>query len=161
MNSNELTHKISFNQSLICLIGVCVFVLMGSYGMEFIFGLKPCRLCYFQRIPYFLIIIISAVSIFLDTKTLSAWILTSILLISFILASYHLAIQLGVVADPCAIKSPSSLEDYKRNIFETPIPCSKVSWSIFGIPLSAFNAIISLVCLCFIILFPIKKSNFS
>ncbi|MEK6734113.1 MAG: disulfide bond formation protein B [Pseudomonadota bacterium] len=75
------------------LVGFMSFLaLCGAYFSEILWQLEPCILCIYQRIPYFLIIIISALKFPRSRKYLS-FLIIIFLFIEIGLAFYHLGIE--------------------------------------------------------------------
>ena len=62
----------------------------------------------------------------------------------FCIAMYHIAVQTGLVVDPCTIpQNIKTLEKY-RALLSSPPPCSKVTLSFFGVPMPWLNATVGL-----------------
>ncbi len=129
-----------FNRLFFFLFGCCVVSLIIALVAQHLMGLSPCRLCKLQRIPYVLESIVALYGIFSKHKK-NAWIISiSILLAGFFLASYHCGIQFRLFPDPCP--SPATIQSKEAffSLLTTSPPCSKVTWSIFGLPIAAYNA---------------------
>tara|TARA_Y100000588_G_C14030830_1_gene828561 strand:+ start:244 stop:537 length:294 start_codon:yes stop_codon:yes gene_type:complete len=71
------------------------------------------------------------------------------LLISAIVSGYHFLVQMGLIADKC-IASINQFESPKEflNYIQNHTSCSKISWSILGLPVSGLNFLLSLIFLC-------------
>ena len=118
-----------------------------SFGIELIAEVKPCHLCLWQRASYFVLFILVSIGIFIQNKKIVLSLVLATFLVSFLIASYHLAIQYGILNDTCKIKELANINDFEKMLFEPVIPCAKVGWAIGGIPMSAINAVTSLICL--------------
>ncbi|HAM48036.1 MAG TPA: disulfide bond formation protein B, partial [Alphaproteobacteria bacterium] len=69
-------------------------VLLGAYGFEYIGGLRPCTLCYYQRLPYALAIILGFAAFLrpaLNRPGLAALTLTFV--VSAGLGAYHAGVE--------------------------------------------------------------------
>ena len=109
--------------------------------MQFFSNIKACFFCNLQRVVYILISIISLFGIvFSSFRKHAFWLIVLILSIGIIISAYHSLIQYGFLKDPCKIAPQiSNLNSFETLIFNSPIPCSKISWSLFGISISLYN----------------------
>ncbi|MSP42593.1 MAG: disulfide bond formation protein B [Alphaproteobacteria bacterium] len=131
------------------LLTASIAVLLGAYGFEYIGGLAPCRLCNYQRVAYFLAILISAVA-WLRPGT-AHW-MTAILVADFLtgagLGIYHAGVEWRWWAGLASCSAPGgyggTAEQLLAQILAAPVVlCDKVAWSLFGISLAGYNALIS------------------
>lgn len=142
------------------LIFILFFILAGlifAYVVQYQLGHQPCKLCLYQRIPYFLsIFLIIEILFYKKYIKTSLLILSLIFFISFVLAFYHFGIEQGFFSETSICESASLretlskeqlLEQLKKNI----VSCKDVSFKIFGLSLATINAIVSLF-LSFIII---------
>ena len=146
MNSRNIAYNVQANRIFLITLVISVVALLISFSVD-LSGMHSCRLCKLQRIPYFLIILSSLYGIFCDSKAICFYFLAAISAINIIMACYHLGIQQGLFIDPCLINHPTNKEALKQMLFEHSIPCSKVTLSIAGLPMSAWNCAASMVCL--------------
>ena len=136
------------------LINILIFVslvLISAYVIEYILGYQPCRLCLYERIPYFLAVFLIIKIFFIkiyERETLL--ILSLVFIISTCLAFYHFGIEQGFFKESLActtgnlsenITKEELLEQLSQNI----ISCKDVSFRIFGLSLAAINTIFSLI----------------
>lgn len=105
-----------------------------------LWGYEPCKLCKLQRISHLTIAVFAMAGVFFQAKKTVTYFLVALSVTGFLIASYHLASQLGLVVDPCIISSPNNIEDLKHMLFSNSVPCSNIQMSIIGIPLSGWNA---------------------
>ena len=71
-------------------------ILIFAYLIEYRLGYEACKLCIYQRVPYFLsILLIIEILFFEKYEKITLLILSSIFLISLILAFYHFGIERG------------------------------------------------------------------
>ena len=140
LQGSPRSHAESMQRILIFVLAIAVFVLCLSYSAEYLFHQVPCKLCKIQRIPYFLLIAGSFLGLYAHKKRLLLRILQAILVMGCLVASFHSAVTLGLVDDPC-IANPKldDIESFKAALMQSP-PCSTSVWKLFGIPLPVFNA---------------------
>ncbi len=146
-----MTNKIN-KKFLIYLLAFIFLILVSAFAVEYILGHKPCKLCLYQRIPYFIAILLIA-KIFLTNnyEKVTLLILSIVFISSSILAFYHFGIEQGFFKESftCTAKNLSEtlskkeiLEQLKQNI----ISCKDVSFKIAGLSLATINTIFS-ICL--------------
>lgn len=141
---------VTLNRLLLICSAFAILALFFSFFHEYILGIRPCNLCKLQRAPIVAILALSIFGFITRFKDISLNLVQLSFLVAFLLASYHLLVQLGLIADPCIVpKNIKSIDDF-RKMLDAPIPCSKVSWSLFGIPISAYSATFSLSFLIFL-----------
>lgn len=137
---------------------ICAGVLIAAYIMENYFDIHPCQMCLYERDVFLTAGGLSLLSFFIVPMRFKPY---AILFIGFIflfgagLASYHVAIQQQWVELPsfCAANDFSafeSIESLKEQLLKTPfVRCDQVTWSLFGLSLAAYNALISLILALF------------
>ena len=135
------------------LFGVLLFVfsvLASAYTIEYILNHQPCRLCLYERIPYFLSIFLIAKLFFTKGyEKATLLILTLVFIFSAILAFYHFGIEQDFFSESlsCAANNSSeglSKEQILEQLGEGTISCKDVSFAIFGLSLAAINIIFSI-----------------
>jgi disulfide bond formation protein DsbB len=128
---------------------VSIAVLLGAYGFEYIGGLAPCRLCIYQRVPYFLAIFLCAIAWWRPATT--RWI-SALLVADFLsgagLGIYHAGVEWHWWAGPATCSATGgyagTAEQLMAQLLAAPVVlCDKVAWSLFGISLAGYNALIS------------------
>lgn len=127
-------------------------VLLGAYGFEVIGGLAPCQLCYYQRIPYAAAIILCVAALLVPgmARAIFAGLMINYV-ISAGLGGYHAGVEWHWWAGPATCSagggSAGSVEDLMAQILAAPVVrCDEIPWSLFGISLAGYNALIS-ICL--------------
>ena len=126
-------------------------ILVSAFLIEYKLGHQPCKLCIYQRIPYFLAILL-IVKIFFIKKyeKITLLILFFIFIGSTALAFYHFGIEQGFFKESlaCATTDLSenlTKEELLKRLSENIISCKDVSFKILGFSLAAINTIFSIV----------------
>ena len=130
---------------------ISFIALVSAYFIEYILGHQPCNLCLYERIPYFLAILI--VSINYKYNKLEKYIILSlaiIFLIATILSLYHLGIEQGFIQESllCDLEKGANIVDKDeilKQLQQKSISCKDVTFKIFGLSLTNYNIIISLL----------------
>ncbi len=139
-------------KSVLSLIMLFSFFAIGSaYFIEHVLGHKPCNLCFIERIPYLLSIIIIILTLVLKKfeKTVLA-LLSMIFMFGTIVSFYHFGIEQGFFSESlvCSLeKNISNLSKMEilEQLKQTTVSCKDVTFRIFGLSLASINTIISLI----------------
>ena len=130
---------------------VSTVALLSAFFIEYILGHQPCNLCIFERIPYLLAIIIILFNLkFNQFEKFFILLLVIVFLFGTILSLYHLGIEQGFIQESlvCDLKSGSNLlskEEILKQLQEKNISCKDVTFKIFGLSLTSYNILISLL----------------
>ena len=145
-----MTSKIPNRILLIFILLFTSLVLISAFIIEHVLNHEPCNLCVYQRIPYFLsIILIIQILIFKKYEKIALLILSLIFVGSAMLAFYHVGIEQGFFDESvvCVTKSLSetlSKEQLLDQLKQNTISCKNISFEIFGLSLAAINTVFSL-----------------
>ena len=139
-------------RSLIIAIFLISFIaLVSAYFIEYIIGHQPCNLCLYERIPYYLAILIVLLNYkYNKLEKYFIVLLTIIFFIATILSLYHLGIEQGFIQESmlCDIKKGASIidkDEILKQLQRKSISCKDVTFKIFGLSLTSYNMIISLL----------------
>ena len=130
---------------------ISLVALISAYFIEFILGHQPCNLCVYERIPYFLAILIVLINY--KYNKLEKYLILSlaiIFLIATILSLYHLGIEQGFIQESllCDLEKGANIVDKDeilKQLQQKSISCKDVTFKIFGLSLTNYNIIISLL----------------
>ena len=139
------------NIFLIVIFVVISLTITSALIIQYWLGHEPCKLCLYQRIPYFLaILLIIKIFFFKKYEKITLLILTLIFVSSTALAFYHFGIEQGFFSESLACTAPDlsktlSKEQLLEQLKQNNISCKDVSFRILGLSLAAINTIFSLV----------------
>ena len=142
-NSKNLLIKFIFLISAIALV--------SAFFIEYKLGHQPCNLCILGRIPYLIAIILILLNYkFNHLEKLFLILLTTVFFFATILSLYHLGIEQGFIQESmvCDLKNGSNLlskEDILKQLQEKSVSCKDVTFKIFGLSLTTYNILISLL----------------
>ena len=142
-NNKNLLIKLIFLISIIALV--------SAFFIEYVLGHQPCNLCILERIPYLLAIIIILLNFkFSHYEKFFILLLSIIFLAGAIISLYHLGIEQGFIQESlvCDLKSGSNLlskEEILKQLQEKNVSCKDVTFKIFGLSLTSYNILISLL----------------
>jgi len=153
-----LNSKIIFN-----LIFILSFLSISfALFLEFFLGFMPCTLCIYQRIPYYLLIVIGFINIFSKKYFAYLYLLAiTLIFIELILSGYHSLVTFEIVNySGCeGAVLPSDITKLKEALLNDNlvVDCSNANLKYFGIPLSVYNFLFSSIFLILIIINANKK----
>jgi disulfide bond formation protein DsbB len=122
-------------------------LLGGALLSQYVGKLYPCEMCWWQRYPHALAIL-AAVAACLSpisaprTRAL-VWLAAALMAVSGAIGAFHAGVEYGwwEGLTTCTTTGATSLDD----IMAVPlVRCDQVQWSLGGISLAGFNALISL-----------------
>ena len=136
------------------LFSILVFislVLVSAFTIERQLGHVPCKLCLYERIPYFLAMLLIIKIIFIKKyEKVTLLILSLVFMSSAVLAFYHFGIEQDFFSESLActtsdLSKTLSKEELLEQLKQNSISCKDVSLKILGLSLAAINTIFSLV----------------
>lgn len=136
--------------------GALVFALV----MQYLFGLQPCELCIWQRIPYAvaaLLGLIGLVSAYNPERMKFTAFVAFLAGISFVAgmaaALYHSGVEQHwwrSFLEGCKVALPDDPADFLKFIQNSQaVPCDEIPWQFLGLSMAAWNALISPVLAVF------------
>ena len=128
-----------------------IIALVSAFFIEYILGHQPCNLCILERFPYLIAIIIILLNYkFSQFERFFILLLTIIFSIGTILSLYHLGIEQGFIQESlvCDLENGSNLlskEEILKQLHQKNVSCKDVTFKIFGLSLTSYNILISLL----------------
>ncbi|MEQ8196039.1 MAG: disulfide bond formation protein B [Rhodospirillales bacterium] len=136
---------------LLAILGASVGALATAYIAEFFFGLEPCPLCIYQRIPFALAGVLALLALAgplsgrLERAVIT--ICGLVFLIGGTIAVYHVGVEQHWWASAtCGSASPAELtfEQMQKALTSgEPKACDTVDWQLFGISMAGYNIVYS------------------
>jgi disulfide bond formation protein DsbB len=130
---------------------VSIIALTSAFFIEYVLGHQPCNLCILERIPYLLAVIVVLLNYrFVKFKKFFILLLIIIFLAGTTLSLYHLSIEQGFIQESlvCDLKNGSNLfskEEILKQLQEKKVSCKDVTFKIFGLSLTSYNILLSLL----------------
>ena len=127
-----------------------LFILVSAFIIEYGLGHKPCKLCIYERVPYFLsILLIGKLFFTRGYEKIILLILFLVFVVSAILAFYHFGIEQGFFKESLSCVAVNfsenlSKEELLNQLEQNSISCKDVSFKILGFSLAAINTIFSI-----------------
>ena len=130
---------------------VSFVALLSAFFIEYILGHQPCNLCILERIPYVIAIVIILLNYkFSQFEKIFLVLLVIVFLTATILSVYHFGIEQGFIEESlvCDLKYGSevtSKEEILKQLQEQKVSCKDVTFKIFGLSLTTYNIVISIL----------------
>ena len=123
---------------------VPIALLGGALGSQYVGRLHPCEMCYWQRWPHGAAILLAAAAFVIPAKSRTLTTLAALAIaISGAIGVYHAGVEIGwwEGVTTCTAGGALSLDQ----LMKVPlVRCDQIQWSLFGISMAGWNAIISL-----------------
>lgn len=119
-----------------------------AYVSEYGFGLKPCELCIFQRVPYALILLLGLLGFWKRQWVRGLCVVAGLLfLVDGGIAAYHTGVEKHWFPGPTACTDAGgqehmTLEEILAKLKAAPIvACDQPQWEFHGITMAGLNAV--------------------
>jgi len=137
----------SKNTFLFLILLLLISSILGAYFIEYGLGYKPCKLCLYQRIPYFLSIILILNILFIKKFSRTTLLILCLVFIgSTILGFYHFGIEQGFFKESFLCKDSLenlSKDELLKELQKINVNCKEVNFRIFGLSIATINTIFS------------------
>ena len=129
-----------------------VALLSGALGSQYLGGLHPCEMCYWQRWPHGAAIVFALLAFTATAEEQRSRILTLLaalaIAISGAIGVYHAGVEAGIFQGftTCtALATSGSATDLLNQITHAPlVRCDQVQFRFLGVSMAGWNAILSI-----------------
>ncbi len=140
----------SFQLGRALALAVPTALMAGALGSQYLGGLYPCEMCQWQRWPHYTAIGLAALAFIVPGAAQRALVLLAALAIAVSggIGAFHAGVEYGwwEGITQCATTAVSTGGDFMKDIMKAPlVRCDVAPWTLFGISLAGYNAIISLI----------------
>ena len=126
-------------------------LLAAAFGSEYLGGLYPCEMCWWQRWAHVAALPFAALAFTAPAGTDRARLLTLLaaaaIAVSGAIGVYHAGVEAKLFEGftTCTAAAGGSAADVFKQITSAPlVRCDQVQWSFLGISMAGWNAILSL-----------------
>lgn len=130
---------------------IAAATIAGALASQHLFGLVPCKLCLWQRWPYYAGVPLAALTAAAPggARRLGLALLALVFLGSAVLAAYHAGAEWALWAGPSdcggGTAPATSVEDLLKGLETTRVvSCTEAAWRFLGLSLAGWNALVSL-----------------
>jgi disulfide bond formation protein DsbB len=137
-------------------------LLAGAFGSQYWGGLYPCEMCWWQRYAHIAALPFAALALMAGPDRGRALVLAALAIaVSGAIGFYHAGVELGYFEGFTQCTSTGaggSAEDLLKAVFAAPmIRCDEIQWSVLGISMAGWNAILSLSAALLILWLTLSK----
>ena len=141
-----------------------ILAICFAFFLQYFLGHQPCKLCIYQRIPYYIVLLVSVLYlIFKKYFKIYYSLLIFLLLSEFFISNYHTLSTFGILNySGCESATlPKDITKLKDALMSDSlvVNCSNANLKFFGVPLSVYNSLFSFVFLLLITINEFKKKN--
>lgn len=138
----------SMPRSAALILSAAALALIVAFTMQYSFGVEPCVLCLWQRVPYACVVLLSLVALLWRPHGHHTQIIlmmcTAALIVETGLAIFHTGVELHwwLGTTGCAIQplNGSSVEDLRTQLLHTVVArCDQISWTFLGFSMANWN----------------------
>ena len=146
--------KTSRTQAIFALLFINISILLSAYYIQYILKVPPCPMCQYQRIPYYLAIVVLG-GFFFNIMNFKKLILVLIFLsfINIAISFYHIGIEQGFFNELTSCKdnlgANNTQELLKKLSNKGIVSCKEVSFRIFGFSLATLNFLVNITLILF------------
>jgi disulfide bond formation protein DsbB len=138
---------------LLAIVLASLAVLTAAFTAQYLFGIEPCVLCLYQRVPYGATAVLAVGGVSFAGEGRMAGMIVGLCGVVFLtgagLAFYHVGVEQhwwGSIA-ACGGGAPGDMtvEQLRAGLAaQPPKPCDQVDWTLFGVSLAGYNVLSSL-----------------
>ncbi len=148
-NGKNKNEKVSIKNYLYILFIISFLVLISAYVIELFFKHPPCKLCKYQRIPYFLLLILIPVGIYKSSKSIVFYSSIFLLFCITLISGFHSLVERKLISFDTGCSSTNNsfenIEELRNFLEKVPIvKCDEILFSVFGLSLANLNLMISI-----------------
>jgi disulfide bond formation protein DsbB len=124
-------------------------LLAGAFGSEYLGGLYPCQMCWWQRWAHIAALAFALLSFapLADKGRSLVWLAALAILTSGAIGAYHAGVEVKIFqgfTECTAQGSGGSAKELLERILDAPmVRCDQVQFSFLGISMAGWNAILS------------------
>lgn len=142
-----------------------IAALLAVYIAQYVFNIAPCKLCLYERIPYWLIILFTVFGINIAKfYNITIKLCKYIIIAGIVLAAYHVGVEQNIFPEPksCSAATMQNINNIEElTIYFTtnkPVSCSVKAYSLFNISFAGWNLIL-LILLLIILIKGVQKNE--
>jgi disulfide bond formation protein DsbB len=153
-------------EKLSLLIGLfCVAMIAGVYFFEYVIGVLPCEMCYWQRWPHMagIVTALGAAGLYygriIDRGTVAVlvWLTLAILLVSVAVGVWQAGVEWRWWPGPDTCSGPRFELTASMNLNAPVQSCENPGWRMFGLSLAGYNVLCTGAVVVFSALLLLKK----
>jgi disulfide bond formation protein DsbB len=140
-----MTNSVALGRAHALALGVPALLLAGAYVSQYVFGLYPCEMCWWQRYPHFAAVALALVGFVVPPRRLWIALAALAILVSGLIGGFHAGVEYGwwEGLTTCAATDLGSGDPFEAIMNAPLIRCDVAPWTLAGISLAGFNFLFS------------------
>ncbi|MBV8535878.1 MAG: disulfide bond formation protein B [Alphaproteobacteria bacterium] len=137
------------------LLAASAAILAGAFAFQYLGGLAPCILCWWQRYAHMAAIVLAALALAASRRgsTAPGWLLVAATGIALLagtgIAAFHVGVEqhwwAGTAECGSQVGGAGGIDELRARLLAQPIVrCDEIAWSLFGISMAGYNFLLSL-----------------
>ena len=134
------------------LLAASLGALAAAYTAQYGFGLDPCVLCLYQRVPYAVVVLLASGAMVLRHdlwRRLAVGLSGAALLAGAGIAAYHVGVEqhwwAGTAACGGVLTDVLTVDQLRAQLAaKPPASCDRPAWTLFGVSMAGYNGVVSL-----------------
>lgn len=123
-------------------------LLGGAYVSEYVFGLPPCEMCWWQRYAHFAALVPATAAYLVSSEQMQTNLVRLAALaiaVSALIGGFHAGVEYGwwEGLTTCAMNAPAGQNALDAISNASLVRCDVAPWSLFGISLAGWNFLVS------------------
>src|SRR5262249_36015623 len=137
-----------------CLVLASAALILGAFAFQYIGGLAPCILCWWQRYAHGMTVVIAALALVASRRNPKlGWLLVGLAALSLFagagIAGFHVGVEQhwwqGTPECGSTTGGAASVDELRARLMgQAIVRCDEIAWSLFGISMAGYNFLISL-----------------
>jgi disulfide bond formation protein DsbB len=155
-----MSPELSSRTSAALLILASGAILAGAFAFQYLGGLAPCILCWWQRYAHMAAIVLAALALAASARgsTALGWLLVAAAGIALLagagIAAFHVGVEqhwwAGTAECGSQVGGSGGIEELRARLLAQPIVrCDEIAWSLFGVSMAGYNFLLSLALAAF------------
>ena len=124
-------------------LAVPAALLGGAYVSQYVFGLFPCEMCWWQRYPHFVALALALLALFAPPRGLWLALAALAILVSGLIGAFHAGVEYGWWQGLTACTNAIEGGGLDAIMNAPLVRCDQAPWTLFGISLAGFNFLVS------------------
>ncbi len=132
------------------ILTISLGALANAYVAQYVFGLEPCNLCLYQRVPYAVTAVLAIIAFFPLSgggRAALVALCAGAYLAGAGIAFYHVGVEQHWWLSECTgtLAKNLSIEEMKAQLMsKPPKACDDLEWTFLGLSMATYNAAFSL-----------------
>ena len=122
-------------------------LLAGAYAFQYVGGLFPCEMCWWQRYAHFAALALALLGWLAPARRWPVALAGCALAVAGLLGLYHAGVEYhwwtGITECTSAVKFAAGGDPLAAIMAAPTVRCDEVQWKLFGISMAGYNFLIS------------------